>query len=198
VNCEDARLRIVEEADAPELRAHLQHCAACRAEARFALQVRLAVAAMPRLRAPATLADTVMASVRRRASVPRPTSSRPPLHLGTWEIGWLAALFLASVGLLSMALRGRGVPWGARLSAAAPHDLLSELWNLGAAVAASLRSAAEWLSVRPSLDALAASHGWGSLLLWLSGACSFALGYYLLLSWRGAAASGQRGEDAHA
>src|SRR5947209_2025784 len=104
MECERAREHLDEPVLDERVRAHLETCAACRAEVAFGRRVAAAVAAMPRAPAPKGFAASVMTQVRGRPAIRRAPSRLPQMALRWWEMAGIGALCLLLLALVPTAL----------------------------------------------------------------------------------------------
>jgi predicted anti-sigma-YlaC factor YlaD len=194
MDCEAIRRLMDEDGQDAGVAAHLESCAACRAEAEFRRRVAGAVAAMPRIAAPEGLVARVMAEVQRRPEVVPPVWRGLLLTLRPWELAWIGAACLLLLALLSPFLvRGE---WPVPVSMGLPRTplLTPDPWPLSPTIAAAV-----WRSLTGSWH-MAAEWGrsWiGISAPWLVGAVAFALAFSLLLSWRPGGVRPE-GEEAYA
>lgn len=209
MECETARQMIEDGVPRGALAAHLEGCAACRAEAEFRQRVAAAVASMPRERAPEGLVAHVMAEVRQRPEAAshsarsvgggRPADYlRPQLALRPWEMGWVGAFCLALLAIVPTALSRWSWPWAPDLSPGSLWAWVATLRVEGAGTLGGLRA---WGHEVTGLWSTLLERGAGGAGPWLTGLCgaaAFAVGFYLLLSWRGEGGGMQAMEDAHA
>jgi hypothetical protein len=152
--------------------AHLQDCAACRAEAAFRGRLTAALTAMPRAAAPDALMARVMADVQNPS----------PWGLRAWEMVGLAAACL----LLLLVPMGLGLIAWSPGAALAPGTLAGWFEALQTSLDAALRDGQRTLA--HGLAAMAGStRGLGTGVPLIAGVAvaAFALALALLLSWRG-------------
>jgi hypothetical protein len=197
IDCKAARRLIDDGIDGPHLQQHLELCAACRDEAVFAEVIALAVAALPRERAPGALVDSVMAAIPSRPAVASAGHQR--LLLRTWELGWItfACLALLCVALSSLAgwlglapLRGLAAilgGWADRLRGSTDpimvHTVTSAWHELEKFGRLGLGRVGDWS---------------GPWAMALGGMAVFAVALALLLTHPRNGTLGSRTEDAHA
>jgi hypothetical protein len=207
MECETARGLMADGEFQGAVAAHLEQCAACRAEALFLRRVAAAVAALPRERAPEGLMAGVMAEVRRRPETARPAVShptrstgpaRPLLALRPWEMGWVGALCLAMLALVPTVVSRWTWLAGPDLSPRSLWAWIAALRLDGDGPLGGLRA---WGHLIAGLRSTLPDWGAVGAGIWLPGLCgaaAFAVGFYLLLSWRGESGGMQAMEDAHA
>jgi hypothetical protein len=194
IDCDTARQLMADDTPGPALQAHLELCAACREEWRFAEQVAAAVAAMPRHAAPAGFSEQVISTVRDRQAPSQSGQLVTSLLLRPWEMA--GACLLCLLGLVAVWL----LMQPSIASAAEGSSLGQWLARTGITregVAAGIRGwSAELQAVWHRLGG--AGFDWsGGLLVWGCGALAFSVALYLLLSV--SRAKGARTwEDAHA
>jgi anti-sigma factor RsiW len=198
MDCETARRLMEDGGHEGAVAAHLEGCAACRAEAEFDRRVAAAVAAMPRARAPEGLVARVMAEVWQHPEAARPAARLPQLALRPWEMGWVGALCLLLLALLPTALDRWAWAGASDLSPGWLWEWVASIRLGGAGAIAGPQAwghdlAGLWHAVLQQ-----GPLGAGTWLTGLCGAAAFAVGFYLLLSWRAENGGMQAMEDAHA
>jgi predicted anti-sigma-YlaC factor YlaD len=198
MDCDTVR-RLMEDGEREgAVAAHLDGCAACRAEAEFGRRVAAAVAAMPRAGAPESLAARVMAEVRQRPEAARPTGWFPQFALRPWEMGWIGVLCLLLLALIPTALGRWGWPGALSLSAGSLWEWVASFRSAGGGALAGPQA---WGRELAGLWNILLEHSPVGASAWLTGLCgaaAFAVGFYLLLSWRAEGGGMQAMEDAHA
>jgi hypothetical protein len=198
MECETARGLMADGEFQGAVAAHLEQCAGCRAEALFFRRVAAAVAALPRERAPEGLVAGVMAEVRRRPEAAWPAVWFPQLALRPWEMGWVGAVCLALLALVpTVASRWTWLA-GPDLSPRSLWAWIAALRLDGDGPLGGLRAWGHPIAGFRSTLPVWGAVGAGIWLPGLCGAAAFAVGFYLLLSWRGESGGMQAMEDAHA
>jgi len=221
MECEAARGLMADGEFQGAVAGHLEGCAACRAEAEFRRRVAAAVAALPRERAPEGLVARVMAEVRQRPEAARPAvrhhalasrggagvraaddpvllAGTRPLALRPWEMVWVGAFCLALLAIVPTTLSRWSWPWAPDLTPGSLWAWVATLRVEGAGPLGGLRA---WGHELTRLWSWLLERGAGGAGPWLTGLCgaaAFAVGFYLLLSWRGEGGGMQAMEDAHA
>jgi hypothetical protein len=213
MECEAARGLMADGEFQGAVAAHLEGCPVCRAEAEFRRRVAAAVAALPRERAPEGLVAGVMVEVRQRPEAARPAAlhhagsvgggrpadyPRPQLALRPWEMGWVGAFCLALLAIVPTALSRWTWSWAPDLSPGSLWAWVATLRVEGAGPLGGLRAWGHELSGVWSWLLERGAGGAGPWLTGLCGAAAFAVGFYLLLSWREEGGGMQAMEDAHA